>query len=181
MKQLLILLLAVSAFASSATSGYSLQARYGIAGSATWDYVTVDDTTHRLYVAHGGQVDILDTHSGAAIGRVSGSPGVHGIAVANNLNRGFTSNGGDNTATIFDLKTFATIGKVKVGSRPDRIYYDVPSQRVFTCNHGSGDITQLLRKPAPSSASFASVVAVSNSSRHLAISSTLRIPTHRRC
>ena len=122
---------------------YAVTARYPVPGTATWDYVTVDSETQRLYIAHGMQVDVLDTASGALIGSVKETPAVHGIAIAGDLNRGFTSNGGDDSVTIFDPRTFSILGKVKVGSRPDRIYYDKPSRRVFTCNHGSNDVTAI--------------------------------------
>lgn len=143
MKKILLLLLGVSGFAYSGSGGFSVKARYNIPGTATWDYVTYNDASHRLYVAHQTRVEVMDVRSGLIVGKVIGTPGVHGIAIADDLSRGFTSNGGDDTVTIFDVNTLATIGKVQVGSRPDRIFYDALSQRVFTCNHGSGDITAM--------------------------------------
>lgn len=138
---LLLLCSAASAHAGQDTSGYSVEARFPIRGTMTWDYITVDAFAHRLYVAHGTQVEVLNSDTGASIGVVSGTPGVHGIALAQSLGRGFTSNGGDDSVTIFDLKTLQQVGRVKVGSRPDRIFYDERSRRVFTCNHGSGDVS----------------------------------------
>lgn len=140
---LLLLCSAASAYAGQNTSGYSVEARFPIRGTMTWDYITVDAFAHRLYVAHGTQVEVLNSDTGASIGVVSGTPGVHGVAVAESLDRGFTSNGGDDSVTIFDLKTLQQVGRIKVGSRPDRIFYDERTRRVFTCNHGSGDVSAI--------------------------------------
>src|SRR5262249_45249191 len=70
-------------------------------------------------------------------------PGIHGVALVPKRNRGFTSNGGDSTVTVFDLKTLAEKGRIKVGKRPDAIIYDPASDRVFTCNAGDKTMTAI--------------------------------------
>jgi DNA-binding beta-propeller fold protein YncE len=84
---------------------------------------------------------VLDTGKEKVVGEVTGTPGVHGVALVPALSRGFTSNGGDDTVTAFDLSTLKPVGKAKVGSRPDAIHFDPESKRVFTFNHGSKDAT----------------------------------------
>lgn len=86
---------------------------------------------------------VLDLDSVKVVGDIADTPGVHGIALAPELGRGFTSNGRENTVSIFDLKTLATTGKVKVGENPDAILYDPATKRVFTFNGHSQDSTAI--------------------------------------
>jgi YVTN family beta-propeller protein len=86
---------------------------------------------------------VLDADSGAVVGDIPDTQGVHGIALAPDLGRGFTSNGRANTVTIFDLKTLKTIATVKVGTNPDAIVYDPAVKRVFTMNGRSQDATAI--------------------------------------
>ena len=127
----------------SAQSAYKVQTRYPIAGTEGWDYVTLDVAARRLYVSHSSQVEVLDVDSGKQVGVISDTPGVHGIAIAKGMNRGFTSNGREDKVSIFDTKTLALIEKVAVGKGPDGIFYDEGSKRIFTNNHGSSDITAI--------------------------------------
>ena len=93
--------------------------------------------------SHGSRVVVLDADSGAVTGEIADTQGVHGIAVASDLGRGFTSNGRANTVTIFDLKTLKTLGTVKAGTNPDAIVYDAGTKRVFTMNGRSQDATAI--------------------------------------
>src|SRR5438445_4970916 len=129
--------------AAPASSGYALTKTISIPGDEGWDYVTVDSAARRVYVSHGSHVVVLDADSGAVVGDVPDTPGVHGIAIAADLGRGFTSNGRVNTATIFDLKTLKTIGIVKTGTNPDAIIYDPRTKRVFVLNGRSKDATAI--------------------------------------
>ena len=100
-----------------------------------WDYCIVDAAGRRLYASHGNHVVVMDVDSDAPVGKIDKTPGVHGIALAPELNRGFTSNGQANSSTIFDLKTMATIAEVKIiGANPDSIVYDPATKRVFVFN-----------------------------------------------
>jgi DNA-binding beta-propeller fold protein YncE len=117
--------------------------RYPIPGVGGFDYVTLDGPARRLYVSHATQVDVLDADDGKVVGAISDTPGVHGVAIASDFKRGFTSNGRENKVSMFDSATLQLIKKIDVGKGPDGIYYDPGSKRVFTNNHGSHDITAL--------------------------------------
>jgi DNA-binding beta-propeller fold protein YncE len=127
--------------ALAAGPGYRLVQTYKLGGEGGWDYLTFDDGARLLYISRGTHTMVVNADSGTAAGDVADTPGVHGIALAHEFGRGFTSNGRENMVSIFDLKTFKTITKVKVGERPDAIVYDPASKRVFTFNAGTTDTT----------------------------------------
>ena len=137
-------------------AAYKVETRYPIGGTEGWDYITVDSSARRLYVSHGTRVDVLDADTGKAIGVIEGTPGVHGIAIASNVDHGFTTNGKENKVSMFDTKTLALIKKIDVGGKPDGIHFDKASGRVFTNNHGSHDITAI----DPDSGTVVGTVAV---------------------
>jgi DNA-binding beta-propeller fold protein YncE len=112
-----------------------------VGGDGRWDYLTVDPDAHRLYVARSTHVMVLCTDDGTMIGDIPGTEGVHGVALAPDLGRGFTSNGRANTSTIFDLKTLNVLGTVKTGENPDPILFDPFTKRIFTFNGRSKDAT----------------------------------------
>src|SRR5262245_45503290 len=126
---------------TAAPDGYRLMQTIPIPGEGGWDYVSVDVAGRRVYVSHGNQVEVLDADSGEHKGQVRDSAGVHGIALAPDLGRGFTSNGRANTVTVFDLKSLKTIGSVPAGKNPDAILYDPVLKRVFAFNGGSANVT----------------------------------------
>jgi YVTN family beta-propeller protein len=142
---ILIFTLSVSLLAASAQTvgGHHLIKKIPIAGEGSWDYLTVDESARRLYVSHGTQVEVLDVDSGAIVGKIPNTPGVHGIAIAAELGRGFVSNGQSSTVTIFDLKTLNTITQVPTGKKPDAIIYDPATSRVFAFNGGSNSATAI--------------------------------------
>src|SRR5216683_6283378 len=110
----------VAASAQSA-GGYQIIRRIPIPGQGSWDYLTVDEGARRLYVSHGTQVEVLDVDSGAIVGKIPDTAGVHGIAVAPDEGVGFTSNGTTATVTIFKLGTLEPVATVKTGKKPDAI------------------------------------------------------------
>jgi YVTN family beta-propeller protein len=122
---------------------YKIEARYSLPGAGTWDYLTVDSPSRRLFVSHETQVEVLNADNGKILGAIPDTPGVHGIAIAGKSNRGFTSNGREDTVTMFDSENLKVIQKISVGKGPDGIYFDPASNRVFTNNHGSHDITAI--------------------------------------
>ncbi len=124
----------VAASAPTGASGYRVIKIVPISGEGGWDYVYVDSDARRVYVSHATQVVVLDADSYEVVGSIPDTQGVHGIAIAPELGRGFTSNGRSNDVTIFDLKTLKTIGTVKTDANPDAIVYDSVSKRVFTFN-----------------------------------------------
>jgi len=133
--------LAVTAMAAPPT--YKVITKIKIGGAPRWDYVYVDSANHRLYVAHSGanSVEVIDTAADKVVATIPDTAGVHGIAVANDLGKGFTSNGTSNNVTIFDLKTSKATGSVNTGQNPDSIIYEPVTHRVFTFNGKSEDST----------------------------------------
>jgi YVTN family beta-propeller protein len=136
------LLVAASFNQLSAQSHYKIADKISIPGEGGWDYIAVDDNANRLYVSHSTTVQVVDLNTNKVIGAIPDTKGVHGIAIAADLNKGFISDGRDTAVTVFDLKTMATLAKVKVtGQNPDAICYDPFSQRVFTFNGRSNSST----------------------------------------
>ena len=129
--------------AQPAAGKYRVTKTIAVGGDEGWDYLTVDSGARRLYVSHGSRVVVIDTDSNAVVGEIPDTQGVHGIAIASDAGRGFTSNGRANTVTIFDLKTLKTLGTVKAGTNPDAIVYDPATKRVFTLNGRSQDATAI--------------------------------------
>ena len=124
-------------------SGYHLKQKFPIGGEGFWDYITFDSPARRLFISRGTHVVVLDVDSGKLVGEIPDTPGVHGIALAPDLGRGFVSNGRGNNVTIFDLKTLATLGHAPAGQNPDAIIYDPATRRVFAMNGRSGDVTAI--------------------------------------
>ena len=141
MKKIITSLVLVSALAFAASNGYHVVNEIKIGGEGGWDYITIDSASRRLYVSHATHVVVVDVDARKVVGDIPDTPGVHGIAVAPELNRGFTSNGRANNVTIFDLKTLRSIGQVSTGENPDSIRYEPGSGRVFTFNGRSKDST----------------------------------------
>jgi len=141
--RLLALLLLLVSTAVFAASGYHILKRIPLGGEGGWDYLTFDPGSGRLYIARATHVIVLDTASGKVVGEIPDTAGVHGIALALELGRGFTSNGRAGTVTIFDTKTLAVIGQAKTGENPDAIVYDSASKRVFAMNGRSSDTTAI--------------------------------------
>lgn len=137
-----LLLLAAVALAASGP-GYKVVNTYKIGGEGGWDYLVADAAARRLYISRATHVIVLDLDSGKNVGDIADTPGVHGIALAPELGRGFTSNGREGTVSVFDLKTLATGSKIKVGDNPDAILYDSVTKRVFTFNGRSQDATAI--------------------------------------
>ena len=129
--------------ASASAGNYQITKKIPIPGQGGWDYLTVDEGARRLYVSHGTQVEVLDVDSGAIVGSIPKTPGVHGIAIAAELGRGFVSNGQSSTVTIFDLKTLMPIADVPTGQKPDAIIYDPATSRVFAFNGGGNSATAI--------------------------------------
>jgi DNA-binding beta-propeller fold protein YncE len=140
-KILLFLSLFFVANTFAATTQYQVKSKIELGGNGFWDYLTVDNEARRLYVSHGNHVVVIDLNTYKEVGDIPNTPGVHGIAIANDLNRGFISCGQSNAAIIFDLKTLNVLGQVKTGANPDNILYDPSSKQVFTFNGRGNDAT----------------------------------------
>jgi DNA-binding beta-propeller fold protein YncE len=142
---LLVLFSALTGAAAAAQSAgpYHVTKTIAVGGDEGWDYLAADSALRRIYVSHGSRVVVLDADNNSVVGDIPDTQGVHGIAIAPDAGRGFTSNGRANTVTIFDRNTFHTLGTVKAGSNPDAILYDPSTKRVFTMNGRSQDTTAI--------------------------------------
>jgi DNA-binding beta-propeller fold protein YncE len=134
---------ACTAIVLAAPTGYHITGEIQIGGEGGWDYLTADAAARRLYVSHATHVVVVDLDSNKVVGDIPDTPGVHGIAIADDLGKGFVSNGRGNNVTIFDLKTLKTTGTVATGENPDSIRYDAVSKRVFTFNGRSNNSTAI--------------------------------------
>ena len=129
------LVVVVGVVAMRAADGpYRLVKEIQIGGAGGWDYITADAGAHRVYVSHATHVVVADVETGKVVGDIPDTAGVHGIALAPDLGRAFTSNGRDNSSTIVDLKTLAEVGKVTTGENPDAILYEPVHHEVYTFN-----------------------------------------------
>src|SRR5438309_7578097 len=138
---IVVVLVAASALAF-APAKYEIKQKYVLGGEGGWDYLTYDPAGKRLFISRGTHVMVVDPAKGAVIGDIPDTAGVHGIALAQDLGKGFTSNGRENSVTVFDLKTLKTSTRIKIeGENPDAILYDPASQRVFTFNGRSKNAT----------------------------------------
>jgi len=136
--------LVVPPFVEAQAPGYHVIHKIPAGGEGGWDYMTIDTASNRLFLSRGTHAMVIDLATNSVIGDVPNTPGIHGVALAPELNRGFTSNGRDSSVTIFDYKTLAPIGVVKVpGRNPDAILYDPGTKRVFTFNGGTSNSTAI--------------------------------------
>jgi DNA-binding beta-propeller fold protein YncE len=94
--------------------GFKVTKKYPVPDNGGFDYIVFDSSSNRLYVSHGTEVNVLDADSGKVLGKVEDTPGVHGITIVPNLHRGFTTNGGNATVSVFNTDTFKTIKKISV-------------------------------------------------------------------
>ena len=127
--------------APAGPSGYQQIATLALGELGGWDYLTMDSANRRLFISRETRVMVLDLDRGKVVGEIPDTPGVHGIALAPELGRGFTSNGRSASVTIFDFKTLKVIGTVKTQEGPDAIVYEPQTRRVLTMNGRSQSTT----------------------------------------
>jgi YVTN family beta-propeller protein len=139
----LIMLVSMSlSYGQTPASKYRIANKIHVDGEGGWDYLTMDDSTSRLFISHATVCNVLDVKGKKPAGTIPDTKGIHGIALAGDLNKGFTSNGRDTSVTVFNLKTLAFIAKIKTtGNNPDAILYDPFTHRVFTFNGRSSNST----------------------------------------
>jgi DNA-binding beta-propeller fold protein YncE len=117
---------------TSSAQNYVLDKTIALPGNGGYDYAFIDQVNHRLYASHGTAVNVVDLQTEKVIGTISGMKGVHGIAVANNLNRGFITDGKANAVIAFDINTLQIIKTIPItGKGPDGIIYDPSSEKIF--------------------------------------------------
>ncbi len=123
-------------------SNFKIVNKIHLDGDEKWDYLFSDDQGGRLYVSHGKMVQVIDESKGEAVGKITDLDGVHGIAIAPDLHKGFITTKNDNSVTIFDTKTLKVIKKLAIdGKSPDAILFDSFSQKVFVFNGHSNNAT----------------------------------------
>ena len=123
---------------------YAIGRTLAVPGDGSWDYLTFEQGGKRLFIAHGDRVEVIDTERLVKVGEIPSTPGVHGIALAPLLRRGFISAGAASTIVVFDLDTLARLAEVhSTGENPDAITYEPVSRRVFAFNGRSDSATVL--------------------------------------
>jgi len=126
----------------TAPSHYMITGIILVGGEGGWDCLAVDESTGRLFLSHSTQVDVVDPGKGRVAGIIPDTRGVHAIAIADDLGKGFVTNGKDSSVTVFDVKSLKTLAKIPVtGKNPDAILYDRFSHRVFAFNGKSSNAT----------------------------------------
>ncbi len=136
--------MAAASHAAEPAPRYRLLHEYTLGGEGFWDYLQIDPEARRLYVSHGTHVVVMNADDGTVVGDIPNTNGVHGVALAPDLGRGFTSNGRDSSVTVFDMKSLRILGTLKVtGANPDAILYDPATHRVFTFNGRSNNATAI--------------------------------------
>jgi len=123
---------------------FSVARHISIGGEGGWDYLTPDPERGRLFVTHGASVVVVDEASGRVLGEITNTPRVHGVEIVESVGKGFTTNGGDNTLTVFDLASLVVLDRIAIpGRNPDAILYEPVSGRLFAFNGASDDATAI--------------------------------------
>jgi DNA-binding beta-propeller fold protein YncE len=138
-----VALLSLGMTLTATAQHYKVSGQIPIGGEGGWDYLYADSANRTLYVTHGTEVEIVDLDSDKVVGKITGLKGVHGVVAVDDLNRGFISDGKENTVVVFDLKSHDVLQKVKVGTNPDGMLYDAASKRIFVFNGRSNDATAI--------------------------------------
>jgi YVTN family beta-propeller protein len=136
-----VLAAAILAAVPAIAQQFKVTDKVTLGGDGRWDYLVYDKDGQRLFITRGSHVMVVDAKTLKVTGDIPDLSAIHGVALDHELNRGFISNGGDNTVTVFDLKTLKKLDSVKVGERPDAILYEPYSKHVFTFNARSHDST----------------------------------------
>jgi len=127
-----------------AGAGYAVGERWLLGGDGGWDYLSFDELRQRLFVTRSDRVEVIDTTAGDSVGVISGTPGPHGVAIAQDLRRGFVSNGRGDSVTVFDLDSLEVLSTVPLPAsahNPDAILYEPRNRRIYTFNGRSHDAT----------------------------------------
>src|SRR2546423_897820 len=129
-----VTLIAALASANAGETSYHLTKTIQIGGEGGWDYLSVDSAGRRLYVSHATKAVVIDLDKEKVVGEIADTPGIHGVAIAHDLGKGFCSNGRENKVSIVDLKTLKTASKVETGENPDAIIYNPAMHEIYAFN-----------------------------------------------
>jgi YVTN family beta-propeller protein len=139
---ILIQCIAMPAVAKPLLSEYEVVDRVTIGGIGGWDFIAFDPIRQHLFISRGDRVQVWSVQSRKVVSEIAGTAGVHGIALAQDLGLGFTSNGRANTVTVFSLKDLNVVGTINVpGENPDAILYEPKFKRVYSFNGRSNNVT----------------------------------------
>jgi DNA-binding beta-propeller fold protein YncE len=136
MKKITLLILFIGSFLinslTSSAQNYVLDKTIAVPGNDGYDYAFIDQSNQKLYLSHGTAVNVIDLKTEQVVGTIAGMKGVHGIAIANELNRGFITDGKANAVVAFDINTLQVIKTIPItGNGPDGIIYDPSSKKIF--------------------------------------------------
>src|SRR5713101_9405504 len=131
---LALTLTTVTPLLAQSSSPYRITHTYTLGGDGGWDYIVPDPPNHRLFIGRQNRVMVVDEDNGTLLGEVTGIQGAHGTALADATGHGFATSGNDRSVIMFDLKTFEVLGRIPAAEDADAIFYDAPSNRVFTFN-----------------------------------------------
>ncbi len=137
----LMLMTGFAGAALAADKPYTVAAQWAVGGDGGWDYPSIDPQSHYLYLSHSDRVTVVDTATGQRVGEITGTDGVHGIALAPALNRGYISCGKLNAVKVFDLKTREILATVPTGANPDAVLFEPTGARVYVFNGKGRDMT----------------------------------------
>jgi len=125
----------------AAQQPYKVLDHWKIGGGGRWDYMHADARAHRLYIAHGDTVDVIDTETGKSVGEITGLHGTHGIALDNEGKYGYISDGGGDAVVVFDRATLEKVATIPAGTNPDGIVFEPATQTVWAFNGRSQNVT----------------------------------------
>jgi YVTN family beta-propeller protein len=126
---------------TNAQTTYKLQDKWTVGGEGGWDYLVADSAAHRLYVTHGGRVEVLDITTGKSVGAITGLKGTHGVALDDAGKFGYISDGGANAVVVFDRQSLQTVATIGAGTNPDGILFEPVTKTVWAFNGRSKDVT----------------------------------------
>jgi YVTN family beta-propeller protein len=138
---LYVVMALAASFPALAQKTYSVQDKWKVGGEGGWDYLTADSAAHRLYITHGGRVEVLDSATGKSIGAITGLKGTHGVALDEAGKYGYISDGGANAVVIFDRMSLQTVTSIPAGTNPDGIVFEPVTKTVWAFNGRSKDVT----------------------------------------
>jgi YVTN family beta-propeller protein len=136
-----VLLLSMFLCRGLTAQDYKFEKEIPVGGEGGWDILTIDADARRLYLAHATKVVVVDIDADKVVGEITDTPGVHAFQPVPELQRGFSSNGKENKASVVDLKTLKTTAKVETGESPDAIAYDAKHREVYVFNHRGNSVT----------------------------------------
>jgi YVTN family beta-propeller protein len=138
---LTVALAATAILPSLAQKPFAVQDKWKIGGQGGWDYLAADASAGRLYITHGGRVEVIDAKTGKPIGAITGLKGTHGVAFDAAGKYGYISDGGANAVVVFDRTTLQTVTSIPAGTNPDGIAFEPVTKTVWAFNGRSKNVT----------------------------------------